>query len=283
MNAASAVTGVLRQINSACHAADGTRLAQLLSLRDAHVQTVHAAVPAVNVESLARSNVRAEPAVAAIAAAHLRCAAKLMAGDFEAAFELQCKCCSEMANYVRDIEEGNWQLKPLNMIMYELRQLAKLVEDLTSGQENKVEAISKATRVFQDCFRAVGNDRGRGAAGSKKLGMMFIANHVLNLAFRDNNFAFVNTIMRTMKSNKDIERFQPMSHRVTFYYFMGRKSLLDAAYESVMHNTAQEWFFFWGGGRGGNWFGLLHAHVTLANKFYFDLTIVTLIFLCFFV
>ncbi|EGD81594.1 hypothetical protein PTSG_02309 [Salpingoeca rosetta] len=230
MDAGSAVTGFLKAVNRACATEDGPALARLLSLRDGHVPHVYRGVPAVNVEALASSLIKAERPVAAVAAAHLRAASKLMTGNMEDAFNHQCTCCDKLAAYISEVEEGNWQLKALNIVMFELRQLAKLVDEMLAGQDQQVEAISKATRLFQDCFRAVGNDRRADIARSKKVGMMFIANHMFNLAFRDNNFAYVNTIIRTMNSNKRIEHYQPMCHRVTFYYYMGRKALLDAAY-----------------------------------------------------
>lgn len=230
MSAAGDLKSYLKSVHVAHGREDGNALAALLSLEDGHIQRVHQLVHSENPEDCAKKVITSDQNLARAVAAHLKVASKMMNNDIEQAFTLQCTCCEEMAEYIRDEANGNWQLKALNIVMLDLLKMEKNYEDQLETEDQRTDTFSCAMRAFQDCFRGVANDPQSDIARSKKVGMMLVANHMFNLSFRHNNFAFVNAITRTIDNNANVEQYQPMCHRVTFYYYRGRKAILDAAY-----------------------------------------------------
>jgi hypothetical protein len=233
-------------------AAVATRLPPLLSLRSASAQ-LQATLkqPHFDVAALCRDfgprGVQGE-----LIEAHLVALQRLGLGDSQAAFEAQLQVCAHLRSLLNAAEGHNGHLGALQTVTLDLRLLAVLADrsqeserggsgrgrGAEGGGGDSEEAqsagsdgpLQRAMGELTICFRAVGNDRNDDISMSKKLGMIFLFNHLFCIAFRINNFAFLNPLIKMMEREKHLFKRFAKAHVVTYRYYMGRKAMYDAKY-----------------------------------------------------
>ena len=175
-------------------------------------------------------------------------AATSASGALQAAFEAQLRVCAALRALLAEAEGHNAHLGALQAVTLDLRLLAVAADRVQGGDGASAggggegeEAqgagssgpLQRAMGELTICFRAVGNDRNEDMSMSKKLGMIFLFNHLFCIAFRINNFAFLNPLIKMMEREKHLFKRFAKAHVVTYRYYMGRKAMYDAKYAYV--------------------------------------------------
>lgn len=216
----------LQSLSTSIASQNPEQTAALLSLRDVHVQTVVANIESNDIDHYTSSYFQGDDAN--LAKSHLKAGIKYLNQDMEACLEHQLATVAAWNAHMANEPETNWSLRPLNVVTTDLRVIAGRLDEQVVQLGAKPFALEKAMSEITTCFRTLSSDRSASPENNKKRGTIFLVNHLLCIAFKLNNFAFLRSIIRVMEGQK-LQRYA-RAHRVTYRYYMGRRAMYEADY-----------------------------------------------------
>jgi hypothetical protein len=221
---------------------DGYDLAPLLSYQHAE----HATSERVVCESAAmmRAHLKHIPSPwDEFVLLHMRGCVLLLQNQFVGAYKEQASLVQSFTKYLQTIKDENWMLPVLNVIIRDLRLLAIAADLETSLPKVSLRGdstgsslvkphqhLERSADLLMGLFRICATDIRVQLESSKRLSMMHIINQLFKIYFKINKLHLCKPLIRALENAKLGDCF-PRAQQVTYDYFLGMKSMLDAEYK----------------------------------------------------
>eukprot|EP00035_Acanthoeca_spectabilis_P031708 m.15410 g.15410 ORF g.15410 m.15410 type:complete len:401 (+) comp4907_c0_seq1:41-1243(+) len=217
----------VRALGRASQSRDGETLGRLMSLREA--------APTGSAAEIGRQCGSLSGPMKQVGAGHLLAGLKLRSGDAVQAFANQLDVIKGMRQLLGSKEKGRWLLKPLAVVVRDLRELAYRADD-SAGQNESTEAAMAEVR---EAFTACVSDRNQDVSDTLKRGALMLISSLLSISFRLNNFAIVQSYVTMIEGDRMKSLFRDqvngfsLADRVTYKYYLGRNALFQAKYDQA--------------------------------------------------
>lgn len=200
--------------------------ATCISMRDAHVNRI---APLLDSEPYLLNAFRGRPD-GQVLAAHIRVIAAAGARQFVEAFNAQRELFEALCSALEQEPGNNWRLRVIEVSIIDLRLLGSQADDEILRTDGDPHCLQDTMEMIVKTFGVFASDRGTEGPRSKLLGVMFLVNHLVAIGFRLNNFAFLNSLARTLNN---IDCKFSKAHRVTNDYQMGRRAFFGGDFAAA--------------------------------------------------
>ncbi|XP_006813509.1 PCI domain-containing protein 2-like [Saccoglossus kowalevskii] len=167
-------------------------------------------------------------------AAHLRGVWCISNNDFVEAYACQSIAIQAFVRAFQSHKDENWALPIMFTLTLDLRLFACNADIQLSkkGRGKPGETLEKAAELLMSCFRVCASDTRAAVEDSKKWGMLYLVNQLFKIYFKINKLHLCKPLIRAIDSSNLKDQF-PISQRVTFRYFVGRKAMFDSDFKSA--------------------------------------------------
>lgn len=173
---------------------------------------------------------------------HLRSCGLLLRCQFLAAYKEQATLVQSFTKYLPTIKDENWMLPVLNVVIRDLRLLAVAADlELSLPKLSQAHAgqlikphqnLERSADLLMGLFRVCVTDTRVQLESSKRLSIMHIINQLFKIYFKINKLHLCKPLIRALENARLGDCF-PLAQRVTYDYFWGMKSMLDAEYKTA--------------------------------------------------
>ncbi|KAK0167818.1 hypothetical protein PV327_001677 [Microctonus hyperodae] len=208
---------------------DGEGLADLLSLRHSH-----ASIPQLSTEAaMTKAMEHLSPPFDDLALLHLKTLASAQKNDDpRIVYQNQSAVVQSLTKILQVQKEENWMLPVMNVVCLELRLLAIRAENTKNKNIKQGEILEKCAECLMGCFRVCAADNRSSEDDTKRWGMLALVNQLLKVYFRINKLHLCRPLIRAIDSSAYKDHF-PLAQRITYKFFVGRKSMFDSDYKSA--------------------------------------------------
>ncbi|XP_077987350.1 PCI domain-containing protein 2-like [Glandiceps talaboti] len=220
----------LQQVEEALNEKDGDMAAALLSFRHPHI-----ANPRLNIE-------HPEPKcedwfsqpLDKMVAAHIKGIWYVSNHDFVEAHMCQKIALQAFLRAFQSLKDENWGLPLMFTLVVDLRLFANNADTQLAkkGRGRPGETLEKAADLLMSCFRVCASDTRAAVVDSKKWGMLYLVNQLFKIYFKINKLHLCKPLIRAIESSNLKDQF-PISQRVTYRYYVGRKAMFDSDFKSA--------------------------------------------------
>ncbi|KPJ01261.1 PCI domain-containing protein 2-like [Papilio xuthus] len=226
MSQAGTLNQYIQMVEKVYKAGEGDVLAQLLSLRDEHVENRN--LRSSNIVSLVDGNCIGP--IDEIIIYHLLTVKALHDKDYMDAYENQSACVASVVKMLQGQKDENWSLPLMYTVCLDLRLVAQKAEGCNPQDNGKI--LEKAAESLLACFRVCAADNRTADSDTKRLGMLTLVNQLLKVYFRINKLHLCKPLIRAIDSSPFKDHF-PLAQQITYRYFVGRKAMFDSDYASA--------------------------------------------------
>lgn len=219
----------LQQILRVWEDYNGERIGRLISLHDVHSENRNLYIE--NPEGAVERQMD-EP-LAEIVSSHIKVLYYLSLDppNFNEAYKNQSLCVMAVVKLLHACKEQNWSLPIMYVVCLDLRLLAlKCEKDGGTGKPGEI--LEKAAECLMACFRVCAADSRSSDEETKRHGMLYLVNQLFKVYFRINKLHLCKPLIRAIDSSVLKDRF-PLTERVTYNYFVGRKAMFDSDYKAA--------------------------------------------------
>ncbi|KAG0149332.1 hypothetical protein CROQUDRAFT_688491 [Cronartium quercuum f. sp. fusiforme G11] len=212
----------------------GEGLAAHLSIEDDHCKFLYQSATTTVENQIKRKLSQQEP-WGSIAATHFRVIYAKFSGskpDYLAMFDAQKNLVSTYNDWLRS-DSTAWSLPVMYVISHDLRQFAIHADRELEARGEKIGKLAETARLIQTSFGICCIDRSS-SKETKKVGVLYMASLLFKIYFKLNSTALCKNVIRGVE-NADLSMglYIPMSHRVTYRYYMGVLSFLQEDYDKA--------------------------------------------------
>ncbi|NP_001089237.1 PCI domain-containing protein 2 [Xenopus laevis] len=220
----------LQQVQEAIDSKDGFNCADLVSFKHPHV--ANARLQLLSPEEKCQQVL--EPPYDEMFAAHLRCINAASNHDFVEAYKYQTLVVQSFLKSFQAHKEENWALPIMYSITLDLRIFANNADQqlVKKGKGKVGDMLEKAAEILMSCFRVCASDTRAAFEDSKKWGMLFLVNQLFKIYFKISKLHLCKPLIRAIDSSNFKEEYT-MAQRVTFKYYVGRKSMFDSDFKKA--------------------------------------------------
>ncbi|CAG0894758.1 unnamed protein product [Cyprideis torosa] len=152
----------------------------------------------------------------------------LSIGDIQQLYKAQCDVVDATKDMLSVLKDQNWMLPIVRTVCSDLRIIASRA-DIHRRVED---AQEKAAPFILNCFRICAADTRASEEDTKRWGMLGLVNELIRIYFRINCLNLCRPLIRAIDQSALKDRF-PLSHRITYMYFVGRKAMFDSNYKQA--------------------------------------------------
>jgi len=162
--------------------------------------------------------------------------------DYSKAFTAQTQAVTCFLKIFADLKEQNWTLSILYQMLLDLRRMARIADraqmalfkhkpdkNCPIGERSMLEI---AADLYMQAFRTCVADNRADIGSTKRWGILFITNQLFKIYFMINKLHLLKPLLRAVDQCDLKDRF-PLSQRVTYKFFQGRKALFENDYVSA--------------------------------------------------
>lgn len=219
----------LQLLDRSWRSQDAYKIANLLSLRHEHVESVNLHIE--NPETMVERFVTAP--IDELAVFHLKCLYALSQKRYNEAYQLQSALTQALTKIIQSQKEENWFLPVMYVVCLDLRTVAQKAESEKVGNTEKPgEILEKAAESLMGCFRVCAADNRSSEEDTKRIGMLNLVNQLFKVYFRINKLHLCKPLIRAIESSPFKESFS-LSQQITYRYYVGRKAMFDSDYKAA--------------------------------------------------
>ncbi|KAI8583585.1 hypothetical protein K450DRAFT_221832 [Umbelopsis ramanniana AG] len=223
-----AIPAYLDSVSNAAITCRGKQLASLLSLSDAHVNTLleHNAQSANLVET---ARTKLNYPWDDILLLHVEIVRAQHQGDLQQAYEDQKELVQSFQRAINSYDK--WCLPFLYAINKDLRDLAVEADVQQANDKKENKNLEEAANVMSKSFTSCITDRSLDRAKSRKWGTYHISNLLFKTYFKIKSQNLCRNVLKAIRVNDlpPLESY-PKADRVTFRYYLGRLYFLEEQY-----------------------------------------------------
>lgn len=208
---------------------NGERIGRLLSLHDVHSENRNLYIE--HPEAVVERQI--DDPLAEIISSHIKVLYYLSLDppNSSEAYKNQSACVMSVVKLLQACKDQNWPLPIMYVVCLDLRLLALACErDGGSGKPGEI--LEKAAECLMACFRVCAADSRSSEDDTKRHGMLNLVNQLFKVYFKINKLHLCKPLIRAIDSSVLKDRF-PLSERVTYNYFVGRKAMFDSDYKAA--------------------------------------------------
>ena len=180
-----------------------------------------------------------------IVAYHLTAAIAIIDKKYSKAFTAHTMALECYQNKLfNELKEQNWTLDLLYTMLLDQRRIARIADlaelAICKSKINKNSPVGEqsmlercAANQHMAAFRTCVSDNRTSENQSKKWGILFIVNQLFKIYFMINKLHLLKPLLRAVETNTLKDRF-PLSQRVTYNFFRGRKELFENHFDSAI-------------------------------------------------
>lgn len=158
--------------------------------------------------------------------------------QFAEAFAQQDACLSTFHRIFQE-SGADWLLPALHVVDRAIRRLALQADAQLRAKGEKADRLQEAARILNRSFTITITDRAA-IESSKKWGALAVINELFKVYFKMNNLRLCTNLIRAVDGTgfPPFDDF-PMSQKVTYKYYVGRLSMLNANFTQVRASRAR--------------------------------------------
>ncbi|MBW0467081.1 hypothetical protein O181_006796 [Austropuccinia psidii MF-1] len=214
----------------------GEALADCFSIKDSHCKSLFQScnTTPTTAENLIKRKLIHHNPWGNLAATHFRVVFTLFdtqsSPDYLALFDAQRSLVSSYNDWFRS-DDTTWALSVLFVICRDLRYFATCADKALLLKGEKTSRLAEAARLIQVGFGLCCSDRSS-TGETKKSGVLFMAGLLFKIYFQLKSTALCKNVTRGVENAGLLDGFNiPISHRVTYRYYMGVLSFLQEEYD----------------------------------------------------
>lgn len=167
-----------------------------------------------------------------LVACRLRAAGASAGRRYAEAFAQQEACLSAFHRVFQE-SGADWLLPALHVVDRAIRRLALQADAQLRARGEKADRLQEAARILNRSFTITITDRAA-LEGSKKWGALDVINELFKVYFKMNNLRLCTNLIRAVDGTgfPPFDDF-PMAQKVTYKYYVGRLSMLNANFTQV--------------------------------------------------
>lgn len=147
---------------------------------------------------------------------------------------------SAVLEYVNSVlpRDDAWSMPMLHVMCADLRVLAEQADYQLTQERSRANKLEDVERTLKKAFTVTNNDRTNVGSASKRVGILEVINQLFRVYFKLNELRLCQSLIRTVNAPGflDFESSFPVSHRVTYKYFVGRLHLYEDRYDDAIDN-----------------------------------------------
>ena len=221
-------TNYLQLLDKAWYSQDAALMANLLSLRDDHTQSVQLFIdqPRQIVEYFVTQPLDE------LVMVHLKCLYVLSQQKYFEAYKLQIIIVHVVTKIIQSQKDENWLLPVMYVVCSDLRLLAQQANRESIGMGRPGQILERAAECLMNCFRVCAADNRSSEEDTKRIGMLNLVNQLFKVYFSINKLHLCKPLIRAIDCSPFKEMF-PLGERITYRYYVGRKAMFDSDYKSA--------------------------------------------------